>query len=83
MERQILKRWIDPITVPEEVWRMAAEYRLQGYECETIYDNIIIDLDDGMIRIYWQDEAFWQEIVSSKEVLEKLIRKCAEDEFQN
>lgn len=83
MERQILKRWIDPITVPSEIQRMAAEYKFQGYECETIYDNIIIDLDDGMIRIFWENGAFWQEIVSNKEALEKLIRKCAEEEFQN
>lgn len=83
MERQILKRWIDPVTVPGEIQRMAAEYKLQGYECETIYDNIILSLQDGMVRIYWKDGAFWQEIVSNKEALEKLIRKCVEEEYQN
>jgi hypothetical protein len=83
MERQILKRWTDPITVPSEIQRMAAEYKLQGYDCKTICDNIILELEDGMIRIYWENGAFYQEIVSNKEALEKLMRKCAEEECHN
>ena len=83
MERQILKRWIDPATVPSEVQQMAAEYKSQGYDCKTICDNIILELKDGMIRIYWENGAFYQEIVSNEEALEKLMRKCAEEEYQN
>lgn len=83
MEKQIIKKWSDPVTAITEINRIAEEYTSQGYDCKSFYGNIILTLEDGMVRIFWENGAFWQEIVSNKEALEKLIRKCAEEEFQN
>lgn len=64
MEKTFLKRWTDPITVPEEILRMKTEYEAEGYSCKIKYGTLVLELQDGTVEIFWQDDAFWQMIHS-------------------
>lgn len=75
MEKTILKRWPDVVTVPEEVARMAAEYKEQGYDCKTIPGGLMLTLEDGVVAIYWEDGAFWQVEQTHEELLKKLFEE--------
>lgn len=75
MTKTILKHWPDPVTVPEEVQRMKEEYENQGYKCETVLNNLLLHLDDGIVGITWEDGAFWQVIQTHEELLEKLFEQ--------
>lgn len=67
MEKAILKVWPDPVTAGEELIRMREEYEEQGYECQRSLGGLFLKLDDGVVAIYWQDGAFYQEIVPEAE----------------
>lgn len=60
--KQAIKQWIDPITVPEEICRMQAEYENKGYKVCRIGTIIQLMLQDGTVDIWWENGAFWQEI---------------------
>ncbi len=75
MAKTILKRWPDVVTVPEEIARMAAEYKEQGYDCKIILGGLIIMLEDGVVGVYWKDGAFWQTVQSNEELLKKLFEE--------
>lgn len=61
--KQVIKQWIDPITVPEEICRIQAEYESQGYEVQRIGTSVIqLILQDGTVDIWWENGVFWQKI---------------------
>lgn len=75
MKKTILKRWSDVVTVPEEVERMVAEYKEQGYNCKTIPGGFTLILEDGVVGVHWEDGAFWQTVQSHEELLKKLFEE--------
>lgn len=67
MEKTILKVWPDPITVPEQIRRMQKEYESQGFICRTKLNTLVLDLQDGTVVIYWENGAFYQEIMPEED----------------
>lgn len=74
MEKIALKRWADPVTVPEEIKRMAAEYEEQGYKCKVELCELVLMLDDGLVCIYWEDGVFYQSVQTYEEFWDKLTK---------
>lgn len=62
MEKICLKSWKDPITVLEELKRMKNEYEKQGYEIQQIGNILQLNLLDGVVEIWWENGAFFQEV---------------------
>ena len=62
--KAIIKRHTDVLTVLEELEKMECEYLSQGYEAVVVGNVLRIRLEDGIVVIYWQDGAFWQEIIA-------------------
>ena len=60
--KAIIKRHTDVLTVLEELEKMECEYLSQGYEAVVVGNVLRIRLEDGIVVIYWQDGAFWQEM---------------------
>lgn len=74
MEKTILKVWPDLVTVPEDIRRMKEEYESQGFSCRTNLNTLLLELQDGIVGIYWSDGAFYQEILSKDEITEGLSK---------
>lgn len=62
--KTIIRRHTDILTVTEEIMKMEHEYLSQGYEAVVVGNVLRIRLEDGIVVIYWQDGAFWQEIIA-------------------
>ena len=66
--KTMIKRHNDAWTVIEEIRKMEHEYLSQGYDVFVMGNLLKLKLDDGFVLIYWQDGAFWQEIIADVDV---------------
>lgn len=73
-----LKMWKDPVTAPEELQRMKAEYEEEGYKCNMLLNCLELELVDGSVLIYWKNGGFYQDFLenSSEEHIEEQYKKC-------
>ena len=63
--KQLIKRHDDPVTVLEEITKIENDYKEQGYEVKRVMNTIQLILEDGVVDIWWQEGAIWQEIKSN------------------
>lgn len=66
MMKTIIKKHDDVLTVTEEIRKMEHEYLLQGYDVVVLGNSLKLKLADGFVLVYWQDGAFWQELIQNQ-----------------